>query len=270
MYDVALIDTNTIVRLCFRNYEAQKALSIKQHAEYMAACYKVMPFFDNVERQIWFSDSKPYWRKNVYEQYKANRPIWPSELCDYTEYFNNIVHTVSVNSYEADDLIAAYVRTYCDTGKEKAIIFTVDSDLLQLISANCDWFCVVGFNPQFRDINGSMSRWFNGKISKLGKKKKELLDTSNPLHIVKYKVMCGDTSDNILVNLTTEEQREILIDLRKPPEKYDALNIPGLDNIFYQYKYPIETIDKKQFYVDFAREMHSIFPTINRLQSQTC
>lgn len=140
---------------------------------------KVVVFWDGNENSLI--------RKNIYPRYKENRRIslddhkYESYLYqrervkDYLE--EVFVRQCQVNQNEADDLIAHYTHIAKD---ENMIIFSGDKDLTQLIGEN-----VMLYSP----------------VSKTYSKKGDLIHFKNidipHNNVYVYKVLIGDTSDNI-------------------------------------------------------------------------
>lgn len=140
---------------------------------------KVVVFWDGNENSLI--------RKNIYPKYKENRRIslddhkYESYLYQrerVKEYLEEVfVRQCQVNQNEADDLIANYVQVAKD---ENIIIFSGDKDLTQLIGEN-----VMLYSP----------------VSKTYSKKGDLIHFKNidipHNNVYLYKVLIGDTSDNI-------------------------------------------------------------------------
>ena len=140
---------------------------------------KVVVFWDGNENSLI--------RKNIYPRYKENRRIslddhkYESYLYQrerVKEYLEEVfVRQCQVNQNEADDLIANYVQVAKD---ENIIIFSGDKDLTQLIGEN-----VMLYSP----------------VSKTYSKKGDLIHFKNidipHNNVYIYKVLIGDTSDNI-------------------------------------------------------------------------
>jgi 5'-3' exonuclease len=140
---------------------------------------KVVVFWDGNENSLI--------RKNIYPRYKENRRIslddhkYESYLYQrerVKEYLEEVfVRQCQVDQNEADDLIAQYTHIAKD---ENMIIFSGDKDLTQLIGEN-----VMLFSP----------------VSKTYSKKGDLIHFKNidipHNNVYLYKVLIGDTSDNI-------------------------------------------------------------------------
>ncbi|MCK4499723.1 hypothetical protein KAU11_04455, partial [Candidatus Babeliales bacterium] len=93
----------------------------------------------NARRIVIAWDEKGSIRKKEYAQYKAKRLTPPSELLEQKKYIIKIaekmgIFQVSLNGYEADDLIATIAKKYSKTNP--IVVVASDKDLLQLISKN--------------------------------------------------------------------------------------------------------------------------------------
>ena len=89
-----------------------------------------------------FDAGKMTFRNDMYDQYKANRPEPPEDLIPQFPLIRDAVRAFSVPcmelpGYEADDLIAAYVREACANGYHVTIVSS-DKDLMQLVSPCVD------------------------------------------------------------------------------------------------------------------------------------
>ncbi|MEK9723573.1 MAG: DNA polymerase I, partial [Rhodospirillaceae bacterium] len=85
-----------------------------------------------------FDRARKTFRNDIYPEYKAHRPPPPDELIpqfqlvrDATEALN--VPAISMEGFEADDLIATYARQAAEAGAEVTIVSS-DKDLMQLVS----------------------------------------------------------------------------------------------------------------------------------------
>ncbi|MBN2718932.1 MAG: DNA polymerase I [Deltaproteobacteria bacterium] len=86
-------------------------------------------------------DSKtPTFRKEIYPEYKANRPPPPDDLKVQFPFVEELVNAfgftvLQQDGFEADDIIATAVKAAVDAGL-KAVVVSGDKDLLQLVSDN--------------------------------------------------------------------------------------------------------------------------------------
>ncbi len=121
-------------------------------------------------------------RKEIYSDYKNNRPIMPEDLRRQGHVIRELVNAIGINivyaaeGSEGDDAIG----TLCKNTDESVKIVTVDADMLQLINDKI-------------------------KVELLRKGKRELYDETRfenefeikPSQFADYKGLRGDTSDNI-------------------------------------------------------------------------
>jgi hypothetical protein len=173
------------------------------------------------------TDSKPYWRKAMDGDYKANRPQRtlksPLPLSGVVSLDNweadDIAATVVINWLAANDLIE--LPNLCPdfthlVGEYDEIhLCTVDTDWLQLcVVPEIHWFCVRGFQPSHRTLS-NIGEWLEKKKKRWTKKQKKdevLIDSAvtdspvpgsswEPNIADKIRVMKwihGDKSDNVL------------------------------------------------------------------------
>src|SRR5438552_8961287 len=86
---------------------------------------------------IVFDKSEVTFRNKLYPDYKANRPPPPDDLRPQFALIREAVRAFDIpcleqGGFEADDLIATYVREACEAGAT-AIIVASDKDLMQLV-----------------------------------------------------------------------------------------------------------------------------------------
>ncbi len=128
--------------LLYRSYYGlrplQTASGIPTQATY-GFCRAIKKMIDDFDPKnvvlVWDSKGKTK-RKEIYEEYKANRQKPPSDLFlqkeQIMEFADSIeLHQVSKTGYEADDLIGSIVQDYKG---EQVVIVGPDKDLYQLIS----------------------------------------------------------------------------------------------------------------------------------------
>ena len=137
---------------------------------------------------FWDSDTNSSQRKLIYPKYKMNRKSSPNDE-EKTDSFNRqktrikqyleemFVRQLEIENSEADDLIAYYCQISLD---EEKTIFSSDKDLTQLISEN-----VLVYSPNLKAYYK-----FGDRI--------KFKDCSIPhYNVMTFKVLAGDTSDNI-------------------------------------------------------------------------
>ena len=137
---------------------------------------------------FWDSDTNSSQRKLIYPKYKMNRKSSPNDE-EKTDSFNRqktrikqyleemFIRQLEIENSEADDLIAYYCQISLD---EEKTIFSSDKDLTQLISEN-----VLVYSPNLKSYYK-----FGDRI--------KFKDCSIPhYNVMTFKVLAGDTSDNI-------------------------------------------------------------------------
>ncbi|MCX5860007.1 MAG: DNA polymerase I, partial [Proteobacteria bacterium] len=87
---------------------------------------------------IVFDSRGPTFRDGLFREYKANRPPMPDELVPQIPRIRQVVEAfripaISLDGYEADDLIATLVKKLDAPGLEFVVV-TGDKDLMQLVS----------------------------------------------------------------------------------------------------------------------------------------
>ena len=135
---------------------------------------------------IAFDLPAPTFRHERYKDYKAHRPPTPPELRSQFERVRQLMDAFEIpvyqcEGYEADDVIG----TLCRQAEEREIetlIFTGDSDLLQLVSPWVSVWMTGGYRPpRVYDMAGVRERY--GGL--------------NPEKVADIKALQGDSSDNI-------------------------------------------------------------------------
>ena len=128
---------------------------------------------------IALDSGKKTFRSQIYEEYKANRISVPESLVPQFKILDEFLQASQIahlrcDGFEADDIIASLTKNH----NQPISVVSSDKDLMQLVNAttNClDFFQGKFFNTE--DV-----------IAKFG---------INPLQIVDYLALIGDTSDNI-------------------------------------------------------------------------
>ena len=129
-----------------------------------------------------FDSAKKNFRNEIYKNYKANRTEAPEDLVPQFEYIRKSVKAFNLPSielinYEADDLIATYVKEISKLGA-KVTVISSDKDLMQLVSKN-----IRLYDPMKNKLIGEKE-----VIEKFGVKPNQVIDVQS---------LAGDTSDNI-------------------------------------------------------------------------
>ncbi len=129
-----------------------------------------------------FDAARKNYRHEIYPEYKANRAECPEDLVPQMPYFRKIASALGFSvfekeGFEADDLIASFVRSAREEGRE-VVIVSADKDLTQLVNKS-----VIMWDPM-RDVL-------------FDEKKVEEQFGVPPLLIKDYLSLVGDSSDNI-------------------------------------------------------------------------
>src|SRR5437588_5180229 len=131
---------------------------------------------------IIFDKSEVTFRNKIYPEYKAHRPPAPDDLIPQFALIREAVQAFDLpcleqQGFEADDLIATYVREACEAGATATIVSS-DKDLMQLVSD-----CVIMFDTM--------------KDRKIGRA--EVLEKFGvpPEKVVEVQALIGDSTDNV-------------------------------------------------------------------------
>src|SRR5215211_3552442 len=129
-----------------------------------------------------FDKSERTFRNEMYPDYKAHRPDPPDDLRPQFSFIREAVRAFDIPcleqlGYEADDLIATYVRQACDAGASATIVAS-DKDLMQLVTD-----CVIMYDTM-KDRRIGIPE----VIEKFG---------VPPEKVVEVQALAGDSVDNV-------------------------------------------------------------------------
>src|SRR5262249_16688814 len=129
-----------------------------------------------------FDKSEHTFRTDFYPDYKAHRPPAPDDLIPQFGLIRDAVHAFDLpcleqGGFEADDLIATYVREAGEAGA-RATIVSSDKDLMQLVSD-----CVIMYDTMKDKKIG-----IEGVIEKFG---------VPPEKVIEVQSLIGDSTDNV-------------------------------------------------------------------------
>ena len=129
-----------------------------------------------------FDSARKNFRNEIYKEYKANRSEAPEDLVPQFDYIRKSVKafnlpSVELLNYEADDLIATYVKQIIKAGA-KVTVISSDKDLMQLVSDK-----VRLYDPMKSKVLGQKE-----VIEKFGVKPNQVVDVQS---------LAGDSSDNV-------------------------------------------------------------------------
>src|SRR5215472_17318784 len=129
-----------------------------------------------------FDKSEKTFRTEMYPEYKAHRPDPPDDLRPQFPLIREAVRAfdlpcIEMQGYEADDLIATYVREACEAGATATIVSS-DKDLMQLVND-----CVIMFDTM--------------KDRKIGRA--EVIEKFGvpPEKVIEVQALIGDSTDNV-------------------------------------------------------------------------
>src|SRR3982075_2390388 len=129
-----------------------------------------------------FDKSEKTFRTEMYPEYKANRSAPPDDLIPQFAYIRDAVRAFDLPcleqaGFEADDLIATYVRLACERGAIATIVSS-DKDLMQLVTD-----CVTMYDTM-KDRRIGIPE----VIEKFG---------VPPEKVVEVQALAGDSTDNV-------------------------------------------------------------------------
>jgi DNA polymerase-1 len=131
-----------------------------------------------------YDSKEPSFRKELFQEYKANRTEAPPELVPQFDRIEQLVKCMEIFSYrksgvEADDLIATLTKKWCKASPQhRVVIVSSDKDLMQLVNER-----VQVWDTMSNKIYGSSE-----VIEKFGVEPSQIRD---------YLGLVGDSSDNI-------------------------------------------------------------------------
>src|SRR5215468_7633389 len=129
-----------------------------------------------------FDKSERTFRSEMYPDYKAHRPDPPDDLRPQFGFIREAVHAFDIPcleqaGFEADDLIATYVRETCEAGATATIVSS-DKDLMQLVND-----CVVMLDTM--------------KDRRIGPDEVKEKFGVGPDKVIEVQALIGDSTDNV-------------------------------------------------------------------------
>ncbi|MDY7019665.1 MAG: DNA polymerase I [Chloroflexota bacterium] len=185
-----LFDGNALVH---RAFHALPPLTVSRTGEMVNAVYgfastllKVLHELKPTHWAIAFDRPAPTFRKELFEEYKAQRPKTPPELVSQIKQVHQLTEAFhipifEIDSFEADDVLGTLSQQASEQGIE-TIIVTGDNDMLQLVSDK-----VKALAPK-RTFNDTVLYDEEAVRQKYGIEPEQISD---------LKALAGDTSDNI-------------------------------------------------------------------------
>lgn len=192
MSKIALIDGNSLM---FRSYYATAYtgnLMKTKDGVYTNALFGFCNMFTKILEDgyeyvfVAFDAGKKTFRHQQFTEYKGTRKQLPDELRVQIPIIKEYLDILNIKrledfDFEADDLIASMSKKL-DNGIDDIYVITGDKDLLQLVKENIS-VCLTKKGVIELDIYD-----YNNFYEKMG---------FNPLQILDYKGIVGDTSDNL-------------------------------------------------------------------------
>ncbi len=194
MEKLVLIDGNSIMNRAFYGIMGSKMLTTKD-GKYTNAIYGFLAILFNI-----IEDIKPQYlavafdmkgklkRKEIYEQYKANRHGMPEELAEQMPIIKEILKAMNIDiiekeGYEGDDILGTLAKYGENQGLEVTIL-SGDRDTFQLASDN---------------ITIRIPRTKGGKTETENYTRAKVIEEYGlePKQLIEVKALQGDTSDNI-------------------------------------------------------------------------
>ncbi|MEJ5244592.1 MAG: DNA polymerase I [Bacteroidota bacterium] len=186
-----LIDGMSIV---FRAYHAMKSTDLRnKNGEPTGAIFGFVNIITSfLEKEspeymaIVFDTEHPTFRKELYDQYKANRDSFPEDLAPQLLKIKKFIHLVGIEQievpgFEADDVIGTIAKKASKEGYE-VLCLTSDKDYYQLVDEKISLMKPSRKGEEFEIIRRSQV------FEKFGVKPEQVVDVL---------ALIGDTSDNV-------------------------------------------------------------------------
>jgi DNA polymerase-1 len=192
---VCLIDVSGFIYRAFygfqnitRRLEDGSIIEIGAVYGFCLSMLRLMSKFKEAMFVAALDSSRRTFRTEIYPQYKANRKSTPPELAaqfpivrEACESFG--LRPLTISGFEADDIIASYVRTISEKPGYEVIVISSDKDLMQILDYDQN-------NSRIRLYDPMKQRFISNSdvIEKFGVPPNMVLDVM---------ALMGDSSDNI-------------------------------------------------------------------------
>ena len=155
----------------------------------MGFCTMLLKLLDDSEARhqpshfaVIFDAARRTFRNDIYPDYKANRPPPPEDLIPQFELIRQAVRAfdlpaIELDGYEADDVIATYVRQARERGLAVTIVSS-DKDLMQLVDERVEM-------------------WDTMKGRRIGPPEVEEKFGVGPDRVIDVQALAGDSTDNV-------------------------------------------------------------------------
>lgn len=150
MKNILLVDYSNLIARTFYSFNTRTSKGIMSGMVYgtLKILYtKIMKY--NIDDVYICYDTKPYWKKTIFENYKSNRKglkdsLDSVEFAEYIEQSNDLkkilpyfgFKCISYPNFESDDLIAAFCWKLKSNKDNNIFIYSSDHDFYQLIDDN--------------------------------------------------------------------------------------------------------------------------------------
>lgn len=134
-----------------------------------------------------FDPPGPTFRNDIYEEYKANREETPEDIKKSVPFIKKIIEgfnieCIEIEGFEADDVIGTLSKKAVDEGFE-VYMMTPDKDYAQLVDENVYMYKPGRAGGDHEILN----------VQKV----KEKFNVDNPLQVIDFLALMGDSSDNV-------------------------------------------------------------------------
>ena len=188
MQTLLLIDGNAIMHRAYHAlppFKSSDGTPTNVIYGYISMVYKVVNDFKPEYLASVFDTPKPTFRNKLYKEYQIQRPKIEDDFIVQIPLVKEAldqagIYRLEKDGYEADDLIGTISKVF-DGNKYRVIIVTGDKDIFQLINDN-----IYVASPQLGLAN----------IKIFDKQEVEQKLDVSPDHIIDYKALSGDPSDN--------------------------------------------------------------------------
>jgi DNA polymerase-1 len=190
---LVLLDGHAMVFRAFFALSREHPMTVKQTGERVEAVYSfISTLFKAINNlhpthlAIAFDPPGGTFRHDDYSEYKANRPPTPDEFPHQLDRVKQVVKAMGmpiyeVTGYEADDVLGSIAHLSDEQGIE-TVIFTGDTDTLQLVSPHVSVLITSGFGDQRTYDEAAVRERYGGL---------------EPRQQIDVKALEGDPSDNI-------------------------------------------------------------------------
>ena len=156
---LVLLDGHAMVFRAFFALSKDRPMTVKETGERIEAVYsftstlfKAINDLSPSHLAIAFDPRGPTFRHEEYKEYKGTRAPTPTELPHQIDRVKEVVTAMGIPvyeipGYEADDVLGTISKQASDEGAE-IIIYTGDTDTLQLVKPNVKVLITSGFGDQ--------------------------------------------------------------------------------------------------------------------------